>query len=109
MRAPVVVAPATSSPGTITFDLPGAVAGEVPVGTYPQVFVDTAYLDGTLVANICAPGNGLFDTTVYQNVIDANVRTGTFDQCVDRRHSGRLAAARLRLRLRQPEQRRPRR
>ena len=81
LRAPVVVAPATSSPGTITFDLPGAVSGEVPVGTYPQVFVDNAFLDGTLVANISRRGR-LFDTTVYQNVIDANVRTGTFDQCV---------------------------
>ena len=91
--------------GTITFDLPGAVAGEVPVGTYPQVFVDNAYLDGTLVAHL-APGT-LFDTTVYQNVIDANVRTGTFDQCVIGGIPAGLAAARLRLRLRQPEQCRP--
>ena len=106
LRAPVVVAPATSSPGTITFDLPGAVAGEVPVGTYPQVFVDQAFLDGTLVAHL-APGT-LFDTTVYQNVIDRMARPDgrKADRQVrpvhHRRHSGQLAAARLRLRLRRP-------
>jgi hypothetical protein len=50
--------------GTITFDLPAATGGTVPIGTYPQVFVDTANLAGTLVANIASP-NGLYDTTVY--------------------------------------------
>jgi len=80
MRAVAVDEDDPGAPGTITFDLPGAISGEAVVGTYPQVFVDNAFLDGTLVANF-APGT-LFDDTVYQNVIDANVRTGTFDQCI---------------------------
>jgi uncharacterized protein with beta-barrel porin domain len=68
--------------GTLTFDLPQANGGEAAAGTYPQVFVDTATVDGTVVANISAP-NGLFDTTTYQNVIDANSLTlGPDFQCV---------------------------
>jgi hypothetical protein len=66
--------------GTIEFDLPGA-NGSAPIGTYPQVFVDTANLNGTIVANIATPGNGLFDTTIYENVIDAVTRNGTFATC----------------------------
>ena len=68
--------------GTITFDLPPAVGGTIPIGTYPQVFVETANLNGTLVANIAPNANGLWDTTTYQNVIDAVVRNGTFNQCI---------------------------
>jgi hypothetical protein len=45
--------------GTITFDLP-ALGGTADPGTYPQVFVDAANLDGTLVANV-TNGNGLLD------------------------------------------------
>jgi uncharacterized protein with beta-barrel porin domain len=74
--------------GTITFDLPAATGGTVPLGTYPQVFVDTANLAGTLVANIASP-NGLYETTTYQNVIDAigpanadGSLTTHFDQCL---------------------------
>ncbi len=69
--------------GTITFDLPAPVGGghNEPIGTYPQVFVDTANLNGTIVANITAPANGLWDTTTYQNVIDAVTRNGTFATC----------------------------
>ena len=69
--------------GTITFDLPAPVGGGAnePIGTYPQVFVNTANLDGTIVANIAAPANGLWDNTTYQNVIDATTRNGTFDTC----------------------------
>ena len=70
-----------STPGTITFDLPPATGGEAAAGTYPQVFVDTANLAGTLVANISAP-NGLFETSTYENVIDAVTRNGTFDTCL---------------------------
>ena len=33
------------------------------------------------MANISSP-NGLYDTTTYDNVIDANVRNGEFDQCL---------------------------
>ena len=71
------------SDGTITFDLPAPVGGGAnePIGTYPQVFVNTANLDGTIVANIAAPANGLWDNTTYQNVIDATTRNGTFDTC----------------------------
>jgi hypothetical protein len=68
--------------GTLEFDLPPVTGGDVPIGTYPQVFVDTAHVDGTVVANIAAPANGLWDTTTYQNVIDAVTMThaGSF-QC----------------------------
>ncbi len=69
--------------GTITFDLPAPVGGghNEPLGTYPQVFVDTANLNGHIVANIATPANGLWDTTTYQNVIDAVTRNGTFATC----------------------------
>jgi outer membrane autotransporter protein len=40
-----------------------------------------ANLDGTLVANVPAPENGLFDTVLYDNVIDANTRNGEFATC----------------------------
>ena len=66
--------------GTLTLDLPAAKGGTAAPGTYPQIFADTANLGGTLVANI-ASSNGLYDTTTYDNVIDANVRNGTFAQC----------------------------
>jgi len=70
-----------NSDGTLTLDLPAATGGTAEPGTYPQVFADTANLDGTLVANIASP-NGLFDTMTYDNVIDANVRKGEFAQCM---------------------------
>ena len=70
-----------NSDGTLTLDLPAATGGTATPGTYPQIFADTANLSGTLVANISSP-NGLYDTTTYDNVIDANVRNGEFDQCL---------------------------
>ena len=97
--------------GTITFDLPAPVGGGAnePIGTYPQVFVDTANLDGTIVANITAPANGLWDNTTYQNVIDAVTRNGTFDHVHDQRHPDGIAADQRRLHLRQCGERRHRR
>jgi hypothetical protein len=62
MRAVAVDVDDPGAPGTITFDLP-ALGGTAAPGTYPQVFVDTAFLDGTLVANV-ANGNGLVDSTI---------------------------------------------
>ena len=48
-------------------------AAPVPIGTYPQIFADTATLNGgTLVANIAMPATVCYETTVYDNVIDAN-------------------------------------
>ena len=72
--------------GTLTYELPAVPADGAPVGTYPQIFANTANLDGTLVANI-QPANGLFDdTTLYDNVIDANdSRTARSTSCVHRR------------------------
>src|SRR5205085_7313295 len=55
-----------------------------PVGTYPQIFTNTANLEGALVADI-RPAGGLFaDEYFWDNVIDAEERTGGFDgaQCV---------------------------
>jgi hypothetical protein len=69
-----------NSDGTLTYDLPAATGGTAAPGTYPQIFADTANLGGTLVANIASP-NGLYDTSFYDNVIDANTRNGTFSQC----------------------------
>jgi hypothetical protein len=68
--------------GTLTFQLQPSAGGTQPVGTYPQVYTDTANLAGTLVADIY-PAGGLFaDSYFWDNVIDANVRNGTFDSCV---------------------------
>ena len=67
--------------GTITFDLQPAAAGAQPVGSYSQIFADTATIDGTLVANITTPGGVLADEYFWDNVIDANTLTGTFDTC----------------------------
>ncbi|MCL6730987.1 hypothetical protein, partial [Sphingomonas hankyongi] len=69
--------------GTITFQLVPESGGDQEVGTYAQVFANTANLDGTLVADI-QPANGLFaDDYFWDNVIDAEVRNGGFDgaQC----------------------------
>ena len=56
--------------------------GIQPIGTYPQIFAKTANLDGTLEARITTP-TGLFaDNYFWNNVIDANTRNGTFDNCV---------------------------
>ncbi|HSR00620.1 MAG TPA: hypothetical protein VLM36_11995, partial [Sphingomicrobium sp.] len=71
-----------ASDGTLTFELQPSAGGAQPVGSYPQVFADTANLGGKLVADITT-ANGLFaDSYSWQNVIDANVRNGTFGQCV---------------------------
>ena len=67
--------------GTLTFELQPDALGDQPVGTYPQVFANTANLDGTLVASL-ATTNGLFDDVFYDNLIDATTRNGTFDQCL---------------------------
>src|SRR4029453_17183419 len=67
--------------GTITYDLQPAAGGVQPIGTYPQIFANTANIDGNLVANITTP-NGLFeDSYFWNNVIDAVTLNGTFDSC----------------------------
>ena len=67
--------------GTLTYELQPALGGAQPVGSYAQIFADTANLAGTLVALITTP-NGLFaDSYSWQNVIDANALDGTFDHC----------------------------
>ena len=67
--------------GTLTYELQPASGGPQPVGSYAQIFADTANLAGTLVAQITTP-NGLFaDSYSWQNVIDANALEGTFDHC----------------------------
>ena len=53
--------------GTLTLDLPAATGGTAPVGTYPQIYSNAAFLTGgTLVANFAPPPNRLFDTTVLR-------------------------------------------
>ena len=65
----------------VTFELQPAAGGAQPVGSYPQIFVNTANLDGELVADVTT-ASGLFaDSYSWDNVIDANVRNGTFHQC----------------------------
>ena len=67
--------------GTLTYELQPAAGGAQPVGTYPQIYTDTANLDGTLVADL-HPAGGLFaDSYFWDNVIDANTRNGTFTSC----------------------------
>jgi uncharacterized protein YhjY with autotransporter beta-barrel domain len=70
------------SDGTLTFELQPEEGGVQPVGSYPQIFADTANLDGTLAVEFTAPGGLIADSYSYDNVIDANVRSGQFDQCV---------------------------
>ena len=70
------------SDGTLTFELQPEEGGAQEPGTYPQVFADTANLDGTLAVEFTAPGGLIDDAYTYDNVIDANVRAGQFDQCV---------------------------
>ena len=72
----------TMSPtGKLALELhPNAAGGTQPFGTYPQIFTNTATLTGTLDARITT-ANGLYSNTFYDNVIDANTRTGTFTAC----------------------------
>ena len=67
--------------GTIIYELQPAAGGTQPIGSYPQIFANTANIDGNLVARITTP-NGLFaDSYFWNNVIDANTLNGTFDSC----------------------------
>ena len=65
--------------GTITFDLPTTSSPLAPIrrcSRTPQTSM------GRWSPNV-HPANGLFaDSYSWQNVIDANTRTGTFDQCL---------------------------
>ena len=71
-----------ASDGTLTLNLAPASGGVQAVGSYVQVYADTANLDGTLVANV-TPQDGKFaDSTSWQNVIDANTLTGKFAHCL---------------------------
>jgi hypothetical protein len=68
--------------GTLTYELSPVDGGVQPVGTYPQIYADTANLDGTLVAAFVNNTNGLFfDDYFWDIVIDANVRIGEFAAC----------------------------
>jgi hypothetical protein len=70
-----------ASDRTLTYELQPAAGGDQPVGTYPQIFANTANIDGTLVGAITTP-NGLFaDSYFWDNVIDAVTLVGTFDSC----------------------------
>ena len=67
--------------GTLTLELQPGASGAQAAGSYSQVFANAANLNGTLVANV-TPATGLFDDSyAWDNVIDANVRSGTFQQC----------------------------
>ena len=71
------------STGTLTYDLAPTAGGTQPVGTYPQIFANTANLSGTLVANV-TPSGGLFaDSYFWDNVIETSAGgiTGTFSAC----------------------------
>lgn len=70
-----------ASDGTLTLELQPGSSGSQAAGTYSQVFANKAKLGGTLVANI-TPASGLFDDSYsWDNVIDANVLSGSFQQC----------------------------
>ena len=93
---PTTRRPAERSPTTCSRRL----AAMQPVGTYPQIFANTANIDGNLVANITTP-NGLFaDSYFWDNVIDANALNGTFASCTLGAPFDDHTAARLRLHLR---------
>ena len=67
--------------GALMFELQPTSAGAQPVGTYSQLFADTANLAGTLVANVTTANGLLADSYSWDNVIDANTRSGQFSQC----------------------------
>ena len=82
-----------TSPGTIEFDLPPAVGGDAPLGTYPQIFAGHGHLDGTLIANIAVPATACTRprSTRTSSMPDAATARST-SACTG--CSGRLAAAR---------------
>jgi uncharacterized protein with beta-barrel porin domain len=67
--------------GTVALDLEPASGGAQAVGSYSQIFANTADLGGTLEARITT-ATGLFENDYsWDNVIDANVVNGEFDSC----------------------------
>ena len=62
------------------------------LGTYPQVFVDTANLAGTLVANISAPRTASLTRRRIKTSSMPTIVTGTFDQCLVNGDPGQLTA-----------------
>jgi hypothetical protein len=69
--------------GTIAFELQPTAPGDQPAGTYSQVFTDSAKLDGGTLEARVTTASGLFaDGYAWDNLIDANALSGTFDQCV---------------------------
>ena len=68
--------------GTIAFGLQPTNRGSQPAGTYTQLFANTAILDGTLEVRFSPTGRTSANSYFWDNVIDADSRTGTFDNCV---------------------------
>ncbi len=68
--------------GTLTLQLRPDGGGAQPVLSYPQLFAEVANLDGTLVADVPVAGGLFEDSYKLNDVIDAQTRTGSFDECV---------------------------
>ena len=64
--------------GTLAMEFTPNAPGVQPVGSYSQIFANTANLNGTFEARFTS-ANGLFDDMSFDNVIDADVRVGGFD------------------------------
>ena len=72
----------SGAPGTIIYDLEPVAGGTQPVGSYPQVFTNTADITGATLLARLTPKGGLFaDSYFWDNVIDANTLTGKFATC----------------------------
>jgi hypothetical protein len=78
--------------GTLTLQLQPAANGVQTAGSYQQIFANTANLAGTLAADFSTENGLLADSYSWDNVIQANAVSGTFDQC---RLAGRYAGSAL--------------
>ena len=69
--------------GRLVYDLPTtSVGGARPLGSYPQIFTNTANLAGTIEVRPDSQ-NGLYaNNYFFDNVIDAVTMNGTFANCV---------------------------
>lgn len=70
-----------ASGGTLTLNLDATTGGTQPPGTYSKIITNSASLAGKLLVNIKLPGGLLADNYFWDNVIDANSLSGTFDSC----------------------------
>jgi hypothetical protein len=67
--------------GTLTLNLSATDGGTQVPGTYSQIFAKNASIAGKLVANLKFAGGLFANNYFWDNVIDANSLSGSFDSC----------------------------